>query len=125
METPEQEGADATPTTVRIGGTEYTVYTKDGGSYYFDGKALYTILNNHTNDGDLTVAAKLTQNMDGKFKGYLGAQALAGAVSGSGGSFSIGGAVAVIVSKARTGVVFESAQSAAEGTAVHERLYNR
>ena len=53
------------------------------------------------NDGDITVSAELTQNMDGEYKGYLGAQAIAGAVSGSGNA-AIGGALAIIVSKAVT-----------------------
>ena len=66
----------------------------------------------HASD-EISASAELTQNMDGEYKGYLGAQALAGAVSGSGGSFSIGGAIAVIVSNAKTGVVI------ANGTAAH------
>jgi hypothetical protein len=52
-------------------------------------------------DGALSVSAELTQNMDGEYKGFLGAQAIAGAVSGSGNA-AIGGAIAIIVSQALT-----------------------
>ena len=51
--------------------------------------------------GDVTLTSDLTQNMDGKYLGLLGAQALAGAVSGKGSDVSIGGAIAVEVSKAK------------------------
>ena len=61
--------------------------------------------------GNIAASAELTQNMNGDYRGFLGAQALAGAVSGSGGNFSIGGAIAVIVSNAKTSVTI------ADGTA--------
>ena len=53
------------------------------------------------NDGKIEVTAGLTQNMDGEYKGWLGAQALAGVVSGQGNA-AIGGALAIIVSFAAT-----------------------
>ena len=56
-------------------------------------------------DGDITVSADLTQNMDDEFKGKLGAQALAGAVAGSSSRFCISGAVAIIVSKSATNAI--------------------
>ncbi len=51
---------------------------------------------------DVTADATLTQNMDGDYKGQMGAQALAGAVSGTGSKVSISGALAIIVSRAVT-----------------------
>jgi len=54
--------------------------------------------------GDLSAEAQLTQNMDGKYKGLLGAQALAGSVTGSSSDMTISGALAIIVSKAETSV---------------------
>ena len=53
-------------------------------------------------NGGIGVTASLSANTDGDYRGYLGAQALAGAVSGSGGKVSIGGALAVIVSRSVT-----------------------
>ncbi|MBT7123510.1 MAG: hypothetical protein HN948_10925, partial [Clostridia bacterium] len=50
------------------------------------------------NDPDIIVDANLTQNMDGKYKGLLGAQALAGSVTGNGSKVCISAALAVIVS---------------------------
>ena len=51
---------------------------------------------------DVSIKSDLTQNMDGTFRGKLGAQALAGAVSGADSAASIGGAVAVLVSSAES-----------------------
>ena len=47
------------------------------------------------------IASELSQNMDGKYKGYLGAQALAGSVTGTADA-AIAGAVSVLVSRAET-----------------------
>ena len=55
-------------------------------------------------EGDLTLAANLTQNMDGDYRGKLAAQALAGSVSGEDSKASIAGAVAVVVSSAESTV---------------------
>ncbi len=67
-------------------------------------------------DGDITVDADLSQNMDGKYAGLLGAQALGGAVSGDGSKLSIAGAVAIIVSKSQTaaGVLASSTMTCEE-----------
>ncbi|MEN6634431.1 MAG: hypothetical protein ABFC56_01110, partial [Clostridiaceae bacterium] len=71
-----------------------------------DNKASVTIAGELTaREGNLTAEAQLTQNMDGKYKGLLGAQALAGSVTGSSSDMSIAGALAIIVSKATTSVV--------------------
>ena len=61
--------------------------------------------------GDLTVKATTTQNMDGEYKGLLAAQALAGAVSGTG-KFSIAGSVSVVVDNAVTAVRIQSTEEA-------------
>jgi len=47
------------------------------------------------------IEAELTQNLDDNYRGYLGAQAIAGAGGGSGGA-SAAGAVSIIVSKSET-----------------------
>ena len=52
--------------------------------------------------GDIDLKATLTQNMDGKYKGLLAAQSIAGAVSGEEGKFSIAGSVVVVVDHAKT-----------------------
>lgn len=57
-----------------------------------------------TRNGDITVDATLTQNMDGDYKGLLAAQALAGSISGDGGTVGFSGAVAVLVGSAVTTV---------------------
>ncbi|MGF7003762.1 hypothetical protein M2149_002167 [Lachnospiraceae bacterium PFB1-21] len=68
-------------------------------------QAKVTIGNNIVSeDEDIFIEASLSQNMDGKYRGYLGAQAIAGSTSGSGGNASIAGAVAIIVSRAETEV---------------------
>ncbi|MEN6340037.1 MAG: hypothetical protein ABFD03_07915, partial [Clostridiaceae bacterium] len=65
--------------------------------------------------GDIRAEAQLTQNMDGKYKGLLGAQALAGSVTGSSSDMTISGALAIIVSKAETLVtVADNAKLTAE-----------
>jgi hypothetical protein len=64
--------------------------------------------------GAITLKATLTANLNDEYKGYLGAQAIAGAVSGSGGKVSFGGALAVIVCR--------SVASATIGKNVH--IYN-
>ena len=56
---------------------------------------------------DLRAEAQLTQNLDGKYKGLLGAQALAGSVTGSNSTVTISGALAIIVSKADTSVTVD------------------
>ncbi len=60
------------------------------------------------NDPDITVDANLTQNMDGEYKGLLGAQALAGAVTGTGSKVCISAAIAVIVSLSKSTAVIEA-----------------
>ncbi len=59
---------------------------------------------NATNGGDVTLTSKLTQNMDGEFRGKLAAQSLAGSVSGAESSVSLAGAVSVLVSHAESSV---------------------
>ena len=66
-------------------------------------------------NGDVELSATLTQNMNGDFRGQLAAQALAGAVSGSGSSASVGGAIAVLASNAKTKVII------ADGTGTDNR----
>ena len=57
--------------------------------------------------------------MDGAYRGgLLARRRLAGAVSGKGGSFSIGGAIAVIVSRSETRVVFEDGKQTGEGSSL-------
>ena len=56
-------------------------------------------------DGDVRVTSTLTQNMDGRYRGLLGAQALAGSVSGQGGKVGFAGAVAILITKARANAV--------------------
>lgn len=51
---------------------------------------------------ELRVQAQLTQNMDGEYRGALGAQALAGSVSGTNAKATVSGAIAIIVSHAKT-----------------------
>ncbi len=63
------------------------------------------------NDGDITVNATLTQNMDGKYKGLLAAQAIAGSVSGSGGTVNASGAVAVMTGNAKTIILITDGSS--------------
>ncbi|HWP21633.1 MAG TPA: hypothetical protein VN417_02730 [Candidatus Cryosericum sp.] len=81
-----------------------------------DNSALVTIDGELTaTAGNLTAEAQLTQNMDGKYKGLLGAQALAGSVTGSQSDMTISGALAIIVSKAFTSVnVLDGAKLTAE-----------
>ena len=52
-------------------------------------------------NGDVNVAANLTQNTTGKYNGLLATQSIAGSVSGDGGA-SVAGAVSVLVSSAAT-----------------------
>jgi len=52
-------------------------------------------------DGRVRITSTLTQNMDGKYLGLLGAQGIAGSVAGSGGKVGFAGAVAILVAKAR------------------------
>ena len=61
--------------------------------------------------GDISLTAKLTQNMDDPFRSKLAAQALSGSVSGSKSTVTVAGAVAVAVSHASSTV------NVAEGTA--------
>ena len=66
-------------------------------------KALVDVTGDLTSErGDVTVDADLKQNMTDEFRGKLAVQALAGAVSGKGQSFSIAGAVSVVDSRAET-----------------------
>ena len=53
------------------------------------------------NDGDVRVTSTVTQNMDGKYRGLLGAQALSGSISGSGGKVGFAGAVAILIGHAQ------------------------
>ena len=53
-------------------------------------------------NGDITVDASLSQNMDGVYKGLLGAQALAGSISANGGIVGISGAIAILIGNADT-----------------------
>ena len=48
-------------------------------------------------NGDIGIASVITQNMDGVYRGLLGAQAVAGSVSGTGGKIGAAGAVAVMI----------------------------
>ena len=63
------------------------------------------------NRGDVNITAHTTQNMDGKYKGLLAAQSLAGAVSGQG-KVSIAGSVSVVVDDAKTKVEIVSGKAA-------------
>jgi hypothetical protein len=81
MDTPETQNDAAAQQVAYLNGKKYSVYTKDDITYYYDGEKMYVRQNDGLYNGDITVVADLTQNMDGKFKGYLGAQALAGAVT--------------------------------------------
>ena len=56
---------------------------------------------NHGFTGNVNVMATQTQNMDDEYRGWLGAQSIAGSVAGSGGA-SVAGAFAIIVSSADT-----------------------
>lgn len=56
--------------------------------------------------GNVTIEAHLTQNMDNEYRGALGAQAVAGSVTGVGSKATISGAIAVLVSKAVTEATF-------------------
>ena len=58
----------------------------------------------NSTSGNVDATANLTQNMDGLYRGKLGAQALAGSVSGADSKMSIGGAVSVLVSNAKATV---------------------
>ena len=58
----------------------------------------------NSTSGNVDATANLTQNMDGLYRGKLGAQALAGSISGADSKMSIGGAVSVLVSKAEATV---------------------
>ncbi|MDO4545395.1 MAG: hypothetical protein Q4C25_04495, partial [Bacillota bacterium] len=49
----------------------------------------------------VTIDSQLSQNMDGDFRGYIAAQALAGSVTGTANA-AIAGAVSILVSKAET-----------------------
>ena len=64
-----------------------------------------------SNTGDVSITAHTTQNMDGKYKGLLAAQSLAGAVSGEG-KVSIAGSVSVVVDDAVTKVEIVSNEAA-------------
>ncbi|MDD3402964.1 MAG: hypothetical protein PHQ72_06365 [Hespellia sp.] len=55
--------------------------------------------------GDVKMDAVLTQNMDGVYRGLLGAQALAGSISGNGGVVGISGAVAILIGDTKTKVI--------------------
>ncbi len=55
-------------------------------------------------DRVISVTAELTQNLDGQYRGLLGAQALAGSISGKT-KVGLAGAVAVLVAMAKSGVV--------------------
>ena len=54
--------------------------------------------------GDVTLSARLTQNMDGDFLGKLAAQSLSGSVAGKDSAISLGGAISVVVSHAESAV---------------------
>ncbi|MEG1583494.1 MAG: hypothetical protein RR361_00395, partial [Anaerovorax sp.] len=105
MSQEKNSNAIAAGVAVSVNNNEATIHVKKGTNLTARGD----VEEDNKNDGDVVVEANLTQNMDGKFRGYLGAQALAGAISGAGGKVSIGGAVAVIVSNAKTMVLFEDA----------------
>ena len=65
--------------------------------------------------GDITIESKLTENMDGKFKGWLGAQALAGSISKEA-KLSVSGAVAYLGSEANTDIlIHEGAEIKSSG----------
>jgi hypothetical protein len=65
-----------------------------------------------SNNGAVRVTSAATQNMDGAYRGLLGAQAVACAIAGSGGKVGLAGAVAVMVAGA------ESIARIAEGALV-------
>ncbi len=52
--------------------------------------------------GDISVTSKLTQNLDGDYAGKLAAQSLSGSVAGAKSDVSIGGAITVLVSSAKS-----------------------
>ena len=52
-------------------------------------------------DGDVRVSSTITQNMDGKYRGLLGAQALSGSIGGSGGKVGFAGAVSYLIGHAK------------------------
>src|SRR5699024_2566570 len=52
-------------------------------------------------DGDVRVSSTITQNMDGKYRGLLGAQALSGSIGGSGGKVGFAGAVSILIGHAK------------------------
>ena len=53
------------------------------------------------NNGKVKVYSNLTQNMDGKFRGLLAAQSLAGAIGGQSGIVGFAGAVSIVVAQAQ------------------------
>ena len=55
-------------------------------------------------EGNLTATAGITQNMDGVYRGRYTAMAISGGVSGSGGTATVAGALALVISRAKTGV---------------------
>ena len=71
---------------------------------------------------NVTVTSRVTQNMDGDFLGKLAAQSLSGSVAGNGSSISLGGAVSTVVSNAESivnvndGVTIEGGDVAIEAT---------
>ncbi|NLF26650.1 MAG: hypothetical protein GX592_02030, partial [Clostridiales bacterium] len=61
-----------------------------------------TASGNGTNNGNIRVRSVTTGNMDGAYRGLLGAQAIACSVAGTGGKIGLAGAVAVIVANSKS-----------------------
>ncbi|MCF0143275.1 MAG: hypothetical protein HUJ75_07850, partial [Parasporobacterium sp.] len=62
-----------------------------------------------TEYGNVNIKSVTQTNLSDEFSRYLAAQSIAGAVSGSGGSKTIAGALSIVTSKSRTEVVLEDA----------------
>ncbi len=78
-----------------------------GGDVTTTGTADQTNISGSTAAGTtagFSAKADMTQNMDGLFPGLLAAQAIAGAASGNGSRASVAGAIAIVVSYAKSGV---------------------
>ncbi len=54
-----------------------------------------------TYTGDIVIDAALTQNQDGKYRGLLAVQSIAGAIGGNSGAVGLAGAVSVLIDRAR------------------------
>jgi hypothetical protein len=75
-------------------------------------------------DGKVKVRATLTQNMDGRYRGLLAAQSVAGALGGQSGKVGVAGAVSVVVAQARAKAAI-LADAAVRGGAVDMLAYDK